>query len=306
VTGRRGKAAASTLLTAAALVAAGCGLGPGADVGSVDLRVTRDYGARTMLDRDLAEVSESDTVMRVLEGSADVSTRYGGGFVQSIDGLEARERFGRSQDWFFYVNRVESPIGAADYSLHGDETVWWDYHDWSEAMRVPAVVGAWPQPFLDGYEGHRHPVVVECVGGGPACPEVGGRLGREGVSLSLGRPDGAIRVLVGPWARVREDPAAAQVEDGPRASGVFAGVRNGAGGYVLEGLDEDGEVRREFGRDAGLVAAVRHGEAPPVWLVTGTSETGVEAAAATLGGDRLRDRFAVAVEGGEEAPLPLR
>jgi hypothetical protein len=309
---RRRLAAASTavaialLVSAAAIAAAGCGLGPGADVGGVELRVTRDYGASTMLDREVGDVTESDTVMRVLERDADVSTRYGGGFVQSIDGLEAQERFGRSEDWFFYVDGVESTVGAADYPLRGGEAIWWDYHDWSEAMRVPAVVGSWPQPFLDGYDGRRRPVVVECLGGGAACAEVGGRLGREGISIALGRPAGAIRVLVGPWARLREDPAAAQLEDGPRTSGVFAKPRPTSGGYALDGLDADGSVGRAFGRDAGLVAAVRRGEAPPAWLVTGTSEAGVEAAVGLLDASHLRDRFAVAIEGDEEAPLPLR
>jgi hypothetical protein len=308
---RRRLAAASTavaiaLLFAASVAAAGCGLGPGADVGGVELRVTRDYGASTMLDREVRDVSESDTVMRVLERNADVSTRYGGGFVQSIDGLEAQEGFGRSEDWFFYVDGVESAVGAADYPLRGGEAIWWDYHEWGEAMRVPAVVGSWPQPFLDGYDGRRRPVVVECLGGGAACAEVGGRLGREGVSIALGQPAGAIRVLVGPWARVRDDPAAAQLENGPRASGVFAVPRPAPGGYALDGLDADGSVGRTFGRDAGLVAAVRRGEAQPVWLVTGTSGAGVEAAAGLLDAGHLGDRFAVAVEGGREAPLPLR
>ena len=173
-------------------------------------------------------------------------------------------------------------------------------------MRVPAVVGSWPQPFLDGYDGSRRPAVVECLGGGAACAEVGGSLGREGVSVALGKPAGAIRVLVGPWSRVREDPAAAQLEDGPPASGVFARPRRTPGGYALDGLDADGSVGRTFGPDAGLVAAVRRGESPPVWLVTGTSEAGVEAAAGLLDANRLRDRFAVAVEAGVEAPLPLR
>ncbi|HEX7244518.1 MAG TPA: DUF4430 domain-containing protein [Solirubrobacterales bacterium] len=308
---RRRLAAASTavaiaLLIAATLAAAGCGLGPGEDVGAVELRVTRDYGASTMLDAEVGDVTESDTVMRVLERNADVSTRYGGGFVQSVDGLEAQERFGRSEDWFFYVNGVESTVGAADYPLRGGESIWWDYHEWGEAMRVPAAVGSWPQPFLDGYDGRRRPVALECLGGGAACGDAVASLEREGVSVALGHPDGAIRLLVGPWARVREDPAAAQVEDGPQASGVFAQPRRAPGGYALDGLDADGAVGRTFGRDAGLVAAVRRGEAPPVWLVTGTSEAGVEAAAGLLDARHLRDRFAVAVEGGEEAPLPLR
>jgi hypothetical protein len=298
--------AAAIALLAAAVAAAGCGLGPGEEVGDVELAVTRDYGAATVLERELGEVTESDTVMRVLEANADVSTRYGGGFVQSIDGIEAQERFGRSRDWFFYVNGVESTVGAADYTLRGGEAIWWDYRDWDAAMRVPAVVGSWPQPFLGGYAGQRKPVAVECLGGGGACAEVRERLEAEGVAVARGAPEGAIRVLVGPWDRLRSDPAAAQVEDGPRASGVFADFEAGPGGKAMQGLDEGGEPAREFGPDAGLVAALRRLDSPPVWVVSGTSPAGVEAAAGLLDRDSLRNHYAVAVEGGEEEPLPLR
>jgi hypothetical protein len=259
-----------------------------------------------MLHRELDDVTESDTVMRALERSAEIGTRYGGGFVQSIDGLEAQESVDRSLDWFFYVDGVESTIGAADYSLHGGESVWWDYRDWSAAMRVPAVVGSWPQPFLNGYDGRRHPVTVECLGGGAACATVRGRLESAGARVASGSVDGAIRVLVGPWARVRQDPAAAQIEDGPQASGVFAGFRPTPSGYVLEGLAEDGRPVRTFGAGAGLVATTRRYEAPPVWVVTGSRPTGVGAAARLLDEADLRDHYAAAVEGGEETPLPVR
>jgi Domain of unknown function (DUF4430) len=305
MTVRRGTAVAIALLLAA-LATAGCGLGPGKGVGDVGLTVTRDYGTVPMLHREVGDVTESDTVMRALERNADVGTRYGGGFVQSIDRLEAQESVDRSLDWFFYVDGVEATVGAADYPLRGGEAVWWDYRDWSAAMRVPAVVGSWPQPFLDGYDGRRHPVAVECLGGGVACATVRARLQSAGASVASGSPDGAIRVLVGPWARVRQDPAAAQVEDGPQASGVFADFNPAPGGYALEGLGEDGRPARSFGAGAGLVAATRRYEAPPVWVVTGSGSAGVGAAAGLLDTAGLRDHYAVAVEGGEETPLPVR
>ena len=299
-------AAIALLFIAVAIAAAGCGLGPGEGVGDVELTVTRDYGAVTLTERELGDVNESDTVMRVLEASADVSTRYGGGFVQAIDGIEAQERFGRSRDWFFYVNGVESTVGAAEYPLLGGEAIWWDYRDWDTAMRVPAVVGSWPQPFLDGYAGQRKPVAVECLGGGGVCAEVRERLQGEGATVAQGTPEGAIRVLVGPWGRVRTDPAAAQIEGGPRSSGVFADFDSGPDGERLLGLDEGGGPGRTFGPSAGLVAAVRRLDSPPVWVVSGTSVAGVEAAAGLLDRGSLRHHYAVAVEGGEEEPLPLR
>jgi hypothetical protein len=299
----RGTAAAIALLSAV-LAVAGCGFGPGSGVGEVSLAVTRDYGSEQVQPVSSGEASESDTVMRVLDREAEISTRYGGGFVQAIDGLEADERSGRPLDWFFYVNGVESPVGAADFALRGGEAIWWDYRDWSAAQRVPAVVGSWPHPLLGGYEGKSHPVTLECRGAGAACGAVRRRLGAAGVPLT-GSSDDAIRVLVGPWARLRSDSAAAQLEQGPQVSGVFADFTPRAGGYRLQGLDEGGRPTRSFGPGAGLVAATRRFEAPPVWLVSGATARGALAAADLLDSARLRDHYAVATEGGQETPLPM-
>ena len=340
MTVRRGTAVAIALLFAA-LAAAGCGIGPGEGRGDVALTVTRDYGAEALLDRSVGDVSESDTVMRVLDRNAEIETRYGGGFVHSIGGLAAERRSGESFDWFFYVNGVESSVGAADYPLRGGERVWWDYREWSGAMRVPAVVGSWPQPFVDGYDGERRPVAVECMGEGEACDEVRSRLEAAGAAVtpadgtkpsisrteSARRPSstadgtkasvyrtesahrspagGAIRVLVGTWERVRRDPAAAQIEDGPQASGVFADFVFLPRSFELRGLDQEGGPVRAFGPGAGLVAATRRYDAPPVWVVTGAASAGVRAAAGLLDAADLRDHYAVATEGGEETPLPL-
>jgi Domain of unknown function (DUF4430) len=297
--------AVAVALLFAALATAGCGLGPGSGVKDAELTVTRDYGTVPVLHRRLADLTESDTVMRALERTAEITTSYGGDFVQSIDGVEGESRSGERFDWLFYVNGVESTVGAGAYSLHGGESVWWDYRDWSAALRVPAVVGSWPQPFLGGYDGKQRPVAVECLGGGSACDEVDERLEEAGVEVAAHRPSGAIRILVGPWARVRSDPAAAQLERGPQVSGVFADLHRKGSAYRFVGLDEAGDAAVDFGPDSGLVAATRRYEEPPVWMVTGTSGKGVRAAAGLLDAGDLRDHYAVAVDGGKETPLPM-
>jgi hypothetical protein len=332
----RSTAVATALaLCAAALAAAGCGFGAGRDLGRAELTVTRDYGAQRVAGPVRDGVSESDTAMRLLERETRIETRYGGGFVQSIDGIEGAERGGRRYDWFYYVNGVAATVGAADYALRGGDAVWWDYRDWSAAIDVPAVVGSWPQPFAGGYDGRRRPVLVECRGGGPACGEVRRRLAGAGASpepaaagLSTDPPAspaggpgptriesrparshgqaGAIRVLVGPWARLRRDPAAAQIEAGPQASGVFAQFRRAGGSFELWGLDAGGARTRRFGSGAGLVAATRLDAAPPVWVVTGARPRGVRAAAGLLDAHDLRDRYAVAAAYGRVEPLPWR
>lgn len=342
--GRRGTAVAIALLLGAALVAAGCGLGPGSRVGSVDLTVTSEFGAKKVTESS-GEANESDTVMRFLESEVEeLETRYGGGYVKSINGIEETERGGRPYDWFFYVDGIESAVGAAEVSLHGGERIWWDIHDWSATDHVPAVVGSWPAPFTTGWEGHKAVVAVECEGGGEACATVRGALEGEGVKIAAGLPKGAIRVLVGPWAKLRSDPTAALIESGPAESGVYAefapagsgaagadGGGNGGSGdgradaggaaggsagdggaasppggdWELVGLDENGTEARGFGAEAGLVAATRHFEGPPVWLITGGTVGAVRAAAETLDAADLRDHFAVESEAGAVTPLPL-
>lgn len=291
--------AVAIALLLAALAAAGCGLGPGADVGSVGLRVTREFGAVPALQRSL-EAKESDTVMRVLEASAEVETRFGGGFVHSIDGVAEGERGGDPYDWFFFVDGVESPVGAAEVDLKSDERIWWDYRDWSAANHVPAVVGSWPAPFVDGVAGKRYPVVLECDAGGSACATARQALEREGVKPSSGSPKGAIRMLVGPWDRLRQDPTAQLLEAGPGESGVYAKFE----ASELVALDEDGAPGRRFGSDVGLVAATSRYGGPPVWLVTGETAAGVRAAADALDEEHLRDHYAVAIENGQETALP--
>jgi len=305
-------------LLCATLATAGCGLGPGADVGDVRLTVTREYGAVPVLDTAV-EAKESDTVMRVLEGEADISTRYGGGFVHSIDGVAEGQRGGDPYDWFFYVDGVESQIGAAEYDVAGGERIWWDYRNWSATDHVPAVVGSWPAPFSDGIGGRRYPVVVECEGGEGACGEAREALEREGVKVASGEPEKALRILVGPWAQVRHDPAARAIEAGPAESGIFADFisasprepsnsehsRGLAKSFELVALDQGGEVAESLGPNAGLVAATSRYGGLPAWVVTGGTAAAVGEAAHAFDAEHLRDHYAVAIDRGKTVPLPL-
>ena len=299
-------AAVAIALFTAALATAGCGVGPGDEVGEISLTVTRDYGAERIVGPERESVDESDTVMRVLDREAEISTRFGGGFVSEIEGVAEASRDGRRYDWFFYVDGVESSVGAADFELHGGEAIWWDYRDWVAASRVPAVVGSRPRPLLGGYGGKERPVALECHATRIACELTRRGLAGAGVSVADGSPEGAIRVLVGPWARLRQDPTAAQLEAGPRASGVFAEFVSSGDGFRLRGLDEEGRATLDFGPHAGLVAATSRFGGPPVWLVSGATARGALAAAGLLDTEHLRGRYAVATEGGRATPLPLK
>jgi hypothetical protein len=246
--------------------------------------------------------------MRLLQRNAKVTTRFGGGFVQSIDGIAGGRRAGRPLDWFYYVNGVEASAGAAAVRLHPGDRVWWDRHDWGAAMRVPAVVGSFPEPFLHGFGGHRLPVRVECADpAAPACDEVFRALSALKVPAAKGglhtaQIEQTLRVVVGPWIAARDDLALRSIESGPARSGVYA--RPSPGGRSIRALDASGRTTRTLGPGTGLVAAAREGDAPPVWAVTGTDGAGVAAAAKAFTERALDRRFAVAVVNGRPVALP--
>ena len=116
--------------------------------GELRLVISRDYGARVLKDI-LVPARAGMTVMRLLAEHCQVDTKYGGGFIQSIDGLESS--FGASSatsaDWFYWVDGVMGAVGAGDAALHGRQTVWLDYHRWAGAIYVPGALAAFPAPF---------------------------------------------------------------------------------------------------------------------------------------------------------------
>jgi hypothetical protein len=301
-------------LACCALAGAGCGLGEGEErAGGASIRITRDFGRVSLGAARLARVREDETVMRMLRSEFDIETRFGGRFVQAIDGLEGQGA-GGERDWFFLVNGIEAGEGAAEYELSPGDRVQWDYRRWDVAMRVPAIVGAFPEPFLHGVEGKRRPVRVECEDAdAPVCDEAKERLEAVGVSpsgASLGAPgtETVTRLVVARWPRARIVRGAVTLEEGPEVTGVFA--RFEPGRRIMELLDEDGEPARrvEPGDGVGLVLAMRPRDDELVWLVTALDEQGLEAGVRALQEDRLRDAFAVAVTGRtvEKLPLPAR
>jgi hypothetical protein len=308
---RRVRAPLVAVVLACTLAGAACGLGEGEERdGGATLRVTRDFGRTLVGAARVERVLEDQTVMRLLRSEFDVETSFGGRFVQAIDGLEGGGA-GGPVDWLYFVNGVEAGEGAADYELSPGDRVQWDYRRWDVAMRVPAIVGAFPEPFRHGLGGERRPVRVECEDAdAPVCEEAKQRLEAVGVSpsgASLGAPgtETVTRLVVARWPRARIVRGAAGLEEGPEATGVFA--RFVPGERVLELLDEDGEVARrvEPGDGVGLVLAMRPRADELVWLVTALDDEGLQAGVRALRGDRLRDAFAVAVTERKVEKLPL-
>jgi hypothetical protein len=293
------------------LVLAGCGPGT---AGRTEIRVTvtDDFGAMPIRQGVRPTPAEEQSVLDLLHTSVRVATRPGAPVPQAVEGVAARGPL----EWSVYVNGVtpEDPPSVA--KAHGGDHIWLDRHDRRAAPSIPAVVGSFPEPFRHGLAGERLPVRIECAEpASPICRQVVQRFTRIGVIAAPGKLRGSftehtLRVLVGTWAEVRVDDSAAKLEQGPRASGVFA--RPTPDGRSVAVLDARGGVRRVLGAGTGLVAATEGPELvdstdprPPLWLVTGTDDRGVLAAVRSLTEQALANRFALAVTAHARAiPLP--
>jgi hypothetical protein len=288
-------------------VLAACGFGPGKESdGGARIEVTRDFGQEFLGGTArIANVNEGDTVMRFLEKTHEVETSFGGGFVDSIDGVKGDKA--RRRDWFYFVNGIEASKGAADFGLSPGDRVQWDYRSWREAMRVPAIVGAYPEPMVSGREGKRLPVRVQCERQESAgCREVLKRLAEEDIVATQSALQGqtgvdSVRILVGRWSALREVRGAAAIERGPRASGVFVRIR----GQVLELLDGEGGTARAAPPGTGLVAATENESSGIVWVVTGFSDEAVARAARSLDESKLHGAYALAETPEESVRLPV-
>jgi hypothetical protein len=131
------------------------GCGAGEESGTASLWITRDRGASVVL---VTKVPAGLTAMQALRRKADVETRYGGRYVQAIGGVEGSLSGGR--DWFYFVNGVEADRSAAEYRLRPGDVEWWDFRSWRGRTAQQVVVGAFPEPFVHGYDGRVSPVVV--------------------------------------------------------------------------------------------------------------------------------------------------
>jgi Domain of unknown function (DUF4430) len=204
---------AGLVLVAAALLT---GCGGGRAHGTARLWITRDEGAHVVL---TATVPAGLTAMQALDREVKLETRYGGRYVQAIDGIEGS--LTRERDWFYFVNGYEGDRSAAEYRLHPGDVEWWDYRSWRHRFRAPVVVGAFPEPFLHGYDGKRRVAVVV----GPAGPEtrrLAGLLGAGIVSTRADAPRGANVLEVVRSARTSFRASVAGAPGGP-VTFVFRG-----------------------------------------------------------------------------------
>ncbi len=250
--------------------------------------------------------------MRLLQRRATVKTRYGGGFVQCVNGLCGGADAGRRVDWFYFVNGVEASKGAASVKVGGGDHVWWDRRSWEATDRVPAVVGSFPEPFLHGtgdeqrLPGARR--VPASAGQGlqatprtRSCTTTSPRRRRRCAARSPGHAARRRRHL-GRAARGRRAAAAGGRSVSQRRVRRAARRRPAASRCSTRA---DGRAharcrrRGSWPRRASATAASRSGRSPA------PTTPGVAAAVRAFNAQSLKNHYAVAVEGATVVPVPI-
>jgi hypothetical protein len=266
----------------------------------VSVAVTRDFGAEP--------VASAPPV--AVRGTTKVTDVVGSVAKGLVSGLAYRSVEGVVGDWRLFVNGVLVK-NAGTAKVRPDDRIWLDLVP-AGTPPIPAVVGAYPEPFVHGTGGRRVPTRVECADpDSAACDAVATRLADLGVvaargGIGAGTNDETARVLVGTWTDLRatRSEPVLRMDEGPSRSGIFA--RFTSDGRGLEVLDGGGEVARTLGGSSGIVAATRIEERQPVWLVSGTDDAAVEAAATLLDEATLTTKHALAVQDDRGVAVPAR
>ena len=215
--------------------------------------------------------------------------------------VEEPQRGGDPYDWFFFVDGVESPVGAAEYPLQRRR---------ADLVGLPRLEGDQPRPgrgrLLAGAVCRRlrrrsapGRGRMRGSGAGTACARgASGARGRRGEAGAAARRRAAIRVLVGPWGRLRVGPgrgaarsaARRQAASTPSSSRRRAATRCSASTRTARWRAASAPTpawsrRRAARRAAGLAGHRRH--ARPACRPPPSCSTR----------DDLRDHYAVAPRG---------
>jgi hypothetical protein len=282
----------------------------------VTVVVTRDFGKELILAEEVI-IEDGTDAMTALEAVAGVETKYGGGFVKAIEGLSSEYEGGnKKRDWLYYINGISLSLGAKDYRLRDGDVEHWDFRDWSYQQMIPAIIGAFPQPFLNGLRGEAKPTTV--VYDAPLADEaaaLAAKLEARGVAEILltgaeALPDGVKEqsnlIIVGG----ADNGLILELNELPKKLGFFARMEGGK----ITVLDGKGDPAGEYGAGWGLIQATQNPWNPKgvgsgesvVFMVTGSDAEGIKSAANALidNSDGLGYAYAALVNNNDIVKIP--
>ena len=293
----------------------------------VNLIVTTGFGHKKVFAKNVGMVKD-EVGMEVLFRNLDIQTAYGGGFVNAINGIESKYTFftgdeRKEEDWFYWVNGILAPIGVAEYRPKPGDVIWWDYHDWSITMFIPAVIGSYPQPFKSGFQGKNPGTVILYTS--PYANEaekLKKSLQKQGVTqIDIGKYDAALienpkkyYIVLGVWndlvaqsnitnSKGKEINLMKDINE----KNKFVGVNSKFEGGKVHALNFKGETVSSYEQGGAIYAyAAGIGSTKPIWMITGTDDEGFKMAYNVLLNEpqKIKDCFGAVVSknGVEKVP----
>ena len=291
-----------------AIVLSGCHPQPSGKI-AVKVIVSQNFGNKLVLD-ELARISDSANALDALQKVATVETKYGGGFVEAINGIRSQYSENKvNGDWFFYVNGISANVGGLSYKLCNGDIEHWDFHDWSLRAFVPAIIGDFPQPFLSGYQGKVSPTIIVYD---KAFQDAAQDLMNKLEELGVERVTTQIATKLLPQDKKHSNLILLGTEDFDLISELN---ENRKLGFYIHFEDSKAVIydsqgnKTQYESGCGLIQATQNPWNPKgigvcenvVWIVSGTNENQVQNAATILTNHDERFRYAcAAVVIGEE------
>ncbi len=273
--------------------------------GTITLRVSQNFSQPLIVENKIA--SSGLSVMEILKKNTNVETAFGGAFVTAINGLKKSP----GCDWFYYVNGIMANVGALQCIPKDGDLIWWDLHEWMDSAIIPALIGAYPQPFVSRGECENPMRIIYTAGMRKKSEDLKTALMKHGarnVRLELisehKRSDKGARIFLGPFNMLRRCRIVDDLYKNGKKCGLFVDFDHDG----IYALDLKRKRRSRF-KQAGAILALRLGTSAdrPVWFVTGTDSNSAEHAADILLKEpaRIKGMAGAVVTDGDVLSVPV-
>lgn len=275
------------------------------------LWITQSFGSQKLSIQEISPLPEARNTIAVLQSATKVKTSSRDTFIESIQGVASTD----SAFWFFYVNGTLAPVGGASYIPRPGDVIWWDHHPWKEEGDLSAFIGAFPDPFLHGYDGKPRPtVILHTSTQNKQAGTLLKKLASSGVQNLSQAPfdkktpieySKQYHLVLGDWPSLAKHALIQGMAEHFKKTG-FPAKFDSKGMHLL---DASGVPQKTL-RSGSLIVAIKTGTGKdcPTWIVTGTDDAAVSKAAALLtdAPDKIHLLAAAALDGDRVIALPIQ
>ena len=279
----------------------------------IQLTVSRDFSSEILFAKEI-QIQSGETVLDVLEKNLEVETSSGG-FINAIKGLKSAVEGETGKDWFFYINGIAANCSAKAYHLKPGDKIVWDYHPWNGNSFIPAIIGSYPEPFINGFEGKTKGTriyyskdsrdealkIKQSLAGMKAKNVVEAPIPQNFEVLS-DYPS----IIIGEYENLIKNKNIAKLLADGNQRGVFISFAK----KRVEILNYSGLIKKTCSPSTGVVFATSSslGDTAPVWIITSLEHKGIEDITNLICSKPkgIKDYYGVAYNDGKIERLPYK